>query len=88
MVVETHSAAAVCATVSLGVGVAIVNPLTALEYARSGLQIRRFSHPVPYSVNLVTPLFRPDSESVNRFIEALHHSCRQISAELEAITTS
>lgn len=88
MVVETHSAAAVCATVSLGVGVAIVNPLTALEYARTGLEIRRFSHPVPYSVNLVTPLFRPESPGVARFIDALHHSCRQIGAELEAITAT
>jgi DNA-binding transcriptional LysR family regulator len=85
MVVETHSATAVCATVSLGVGVAIVNPLTALEYVRTGLEIRRFSHPVPYSVNLVTPLFRPESPGVAPFVDALRHSCRRIEAELAAI---
>ena len=85
VVVETHSAAAVCATVRLGVGAAIVNPLTALKYAKMGLQIRRFSHSVPYSVNLVTPLFRPDSLGVEGFIEALHYSCQQISEELKAI---
>nr|WP_315400847.1 LysR family transcriptional regulator [uncultured Duganella sp.] len=85
MVVETHSAAAVCATVNLGVGVAIVNPLTALEYAGNGLRIRRFSHPVPYSVNLVTPLFRPEAPGVERFIDALRASCRQIDEELAAI---
>lgn len=33
MVVETHSAASVCAMVRAGVGIAIVNPLTALDYA-------------------------------------------------------
>ncbi|WP_182915816.1 LysR family transcriptional regulator [Massilia cavernae] len=85
MVVETHSAAAVCATVNLGVGVAIVNPLTALEYTGLGLQIRRFSHSIPYSVNMVTPLFRPESPGMARFVDALRESCRQISEELHAV---
>lgn len=82
MVVETHSAAAVCATVNLGVGVAIVNPLTALEYTRMGLQIRRFSESIPYSVNLVRPLYRPESPGVERFVAALRASCAQIAGEL------
>jgi DNA-binding transcriptional LysR family regulator len=86
MVVETHSASAVCATVRLGVGVAIVNPLTALDYAPLGLQIRRFEHAIAYSVNLVTPLYRPESAGAAHFVEDLRESCRQIGEELRAIT--
>jgi DNA-binding transcriptional LysR family regulator len=37
MVVETHSAASICAMVRAGVGIAVVNPLTALDYAEAGL---------------------------------------------------
>lgn len=86
MVVETLSASAVCETVSLGMGIAIVNPITALSYARSGLQIRRFSHAIPYLVNLVQPMFRPESPVVASFVEVLKSSCQSIEAELLAIT--
>ena len=48
---ETHSAASVCAMVRAGVGVSIVNPLTALDYAGNGvhaiLQHRRTVHRQP-----------------------------------------
>ncbi|MBX8463314.1 LysR family transcriptional regulator, partial [Enterobacter sp. RIT637] len=49
MVVETHSAASICAMVRAGVGIAVVNPLTALDYAASGIVIRRFSISVPFT---------------------------------------
>ncbi|MBZ7334132.1 LysR family transcriptional regulator, partial [Klebsiella michiganensis] len=61
MVIETHSAASVCAMVRAGVGISVVNPLTAMDYASSGVVIRRFSVSVPFSVNLVHPLHRPSS---------------------------
>ena len=86
MVVETVSAGAVCEIVSLGVGIAIVNPLTALSYAGRGLTIRRFSHSIPYSVNLVRPQFRPEASVVTSFVEVLKVSCHQIEVELRAIT--
>lgn len=56
MIVETHSAASVCAMVRAGVGVSVVNPLTALDYAASGLVVRRFSIAVPFTVSLIRPL--------------------------------
>ncbi len=86
MVVETVSAGAVCEMVSLGVGIAIVNPLSALSYAGLGLTIRRFSHSIPYSVNLVRPQFRPEASVVASFVDVLRASCHQIEAELRAIT--
>ncbi|MGS8589374.1 LysR substrate-binding domain-containing protein, partial [Salmonella enterica subsp. enterica serovar Infantis] len=59
MVVETQSAASVCAMVRAGAGVSIVNPLTALDYAASGVNVLRFSIDVPFTVSLIRPLHRP-----------------------------
>ncbi|MZD37643.1 hypothetical protein DCJ57_25880, partial [Salmonella enterica subsp. enterica serovar 4,12:i:-] len=56
-----HSAASVCAMVRAGVGVSIVNPLTALDYAATGIVVRRFSVAVPFTVSLIRPLHRPAS---------------------------
>ncbi|MWL75444.1 LysR family transcriptional regulator, partial [Escherichia coli] len=64
MVVETHSAASICAMVRAGVGISVVNPLTALEYAASGVVIRPFSLSVPFTVSLIRPLHRPASALV------------------------
>ncbi len=67
MVVETHSAASICAMVRAGVGISVVNPLTALEYAASGIAIRPFSLSVPFRVSLIRPLHRPASALVDAF---------------------
>lgn len=67
MVIETHSAASICAMVRAGVGISIVNPLTALDYANSGIAIRQFSIPVPFTVSLIHPLHRPASALVDAF---------------------
>lgn len=67
MVIETHSAASVCAMVRAGAGVSVVNPLTALDYAASGVCVRRFSIDVPFTVSLIRPLHRPASALVDAF---------------------
>jgi DNA-binding transcriptional LysR family regulator len=71
MVLETHSAASVCAMVREGIGLAIINPLTALEFAGQGVRIRRFSVSVAFSINVVKPAYRPQSTLVALFEEAL-----------------
>lgn len=50
---ETHNAASVCAMVKAGVGLSIINPLTALNYASSGVHLRPFSIDVPFIVSLI-----------------------------------
>ncbi|MFZ4624655.1 MAG: LysR family transcriptional regulator [Rhodoferax sp.] len=52
---ETASAVAVCAMVRLGLGVAIVNPLSALELASPELVVRPLSLPIPFRVSLLLP---------------------------------
>jgi DNA-binding transcriptional LysR family regulator len=87
MVVETHSAASVCAMVRAGVGISIVNPFTALDYAwsgeSSGVAIRRLSVDVPFTVSLIRPLHRPGSALVDAFVAHLQGSVRTLAESLE-----
>ena len=52
---ETTSAVAVCAMVQQGLGVAIVNPLTAAAMAGSQLVVRPLTMAIPFSVSLLLP---------------------------------
>ncbi len=85
MVVETHSAASVCAMVRAGAGVSIVNPLTALDYAASGVTVRRFSIDVPFTVSLIRPLHRPASALVDAFSKHLQTHLSRPVEPLEVI---
>lgn len=85
MVLETHSAASVCAMVRAGVGISVVNPLTALDYANSGVAVRRFSIDVPFTISLVRPLHRPASALVDTFAEHLKAAMPRITAPLAAM---
>ncbi|GBU13527.1 transcriptional activator [Enterobacterales bacterium] len=87
LVMETHSAASVCSMVCEGVGVSIVNPLTALDYVERGgkrMVIREFSLPVPFTVSLIRPLHRPASALVTTFIEHCHQQAERFAQRLEA----
>lgn len=81
-IIETTSAASVCAMVKQGLGVAIINPLSGLEAAHSGLSIRRLSVSVPYSVMLIRPEHRPGSAAVDLFCEALRAQALELTARL------
>ncbi len=71
MRLEAASAAAVCALVHQGLGVAIVNPLTALEWADHGLHVRPFSESITFTMSLVLPQHRPSNPLVKFFVECL-----------------
>jgi DNA-binding transcriptional LysR family regulator len=55
MLFETASAAAVCAMVQQGLGLAIVNPLTAFAMAGPQLLVRPLSVAIPFNVSLLLP---------------------------------
>lgn len=82
---ETHSAVSVCALVREGLGVAIVNPLTALAMAGHGLQLRRFAVSVPYRVSLVQPLYRPASPLSATFIDMLQQEAASLQQSLAVL---
>lgn len=71
LAIETHSAAAVCAMVQAGLGLAIVNPLTALACAGPGLQLRRFAVSVPFRVSALLPEYRPAQPLVQALLDCL-----------------
>jgi len=85
MVMETHSAASVCSMVKAGVGISVVNPLTALDYADSGVVIRRFSVDVPFTVSLIRPRHRPASALVDAFSQHLQQHIGLFSQRLDAL---
>lgn len=70
-VIETHSAAAVCFFVQQNVGVGVINPLTALSFADQNVCMRRLSVSIPFSVNLITPLYRPQTSVAATFINEI-----------------
>ncbi|MBV7427978.1 MULTISPECIES: LysR family transcriptional regulator [unclassified Acidovorax] len=84
---ETHSAAAVCAMVEHGLGLAIVNPLTALAAAGSGgrLVVRRLAFSIPFSVACVLPLYRPPLPEVAPMLEALQAEAVDVARQFRAL---
>lgn len=76
--VETTTATGVCSMVASSVGVSIVNPLTASHYAARGVELRRFSVPVPYHVNL----WRPSKELRSTHADLFVHVMRQVADEV------
>lgn len=79
---QTHSAVAVCELVRAGLGIAIVNPLTAAACARDGLVLRPLAVSIPYRVSALLPLHRPAQPLVTALLSALRRvpppsaSCR------------
>jgi DNA-binding transcriptional LysR family regulator len=70
-VIETNSVASVCAMVRQGLGVSIINPLTAQEECGRGLLERPIAVSIPYRVMLVRPAHRPSSMLVDAFIQSI-----------------
>ncbi|MGY4830541.1 LysR family transcriptional regulator [Sphaerotilaceae bacterium SBD11-9] len=83
LAVETASAASVCALVRQGLGVGIVNPLTAMELAGAGLQVRPLSVAISFSVTLVLPQLRPASPLRDAFVTCLRKAAGELETALK-----
>ena len=72
-----------------GVGVSIVNPLTALDYIGTGVNegvcIRPFSVDIPFTISLIQPIHRPSSSLVDTFIEHLKQQAITFQQRLAAV---
>ena len=75
--IESPSAASVCAMVASGLGLAVVNPLTALDYVGRGVVIRRLNVSIAFRVSIVRPLQRSGNSLVDALETALHAQARQ-----------
>ena len=66
--VHTPYAASVCEMALHGLGVGIVNPITALDYAERGLAVRKLSIDVTFSCLLAVPAGKVLSGTAKRFL--------------------
>lgn len=84
MAVESASAASVCALVRAGLGVALVNPLTALAMG-DGLVLRPFAVPIAFEVHLVWPQWRVEHPLRAVLVAALQNTARDWQHRLDAL---
>lgn len=83
--VESASAASVCALVRSGMGVALVNPLTALSMAGPGLVLRPFSVPITFNVNVIWPQWRTEHPLRVELMQALLDTAATFQRRLDAL---
>jgi DNA-binding transcriptional LysR family regulator len=69
--VQTPYAASVCEMALRGLGVGLVNPITALDYAERGLAIRRLSVDVLFSCVLALPVGKVMSGTARQFLSIM-----------------
>ena len=79
---ETPSAVSVCALVRQGLGLGIVNPLTALELTGEGLVVRPLSVSIPFHVALIRPGWRAEHPLRGVFEAALVEAADALQARL------
>jgi DNA-binding transcriptional LysR family regulator len=70
--------------VACGLGMAIVNPLTALHFRGRGLHVRAFVPVIGFRVSVIRPTDRPKLEACDTLIELLRNSCARCLADLAA----
>ena len=82
--IESPSAVSVCALVRQGLGVAIVNPLTALELRGQGLEMRSLSVSIPFHVAVVLPSWRSEHPLRAALLEGLSAAADALRAKLSS----
>lgn len=71
IVFESSYSAPICAMVAEGMGVSILDPLTARAYAGPSLALRAFEPAVPYELKLVSPAGQPRGDRAVAFAALL-----------------
>lgn len=83
LMIETTTATSIGAMVAAGIGVSIVNPLTALAFEGPSLAIRPLAQPIPYSLNLWRPDLARQSHLGERFAEAITWTLEEFAGTLK-----
>ncbi|MHC2357623.1 DNA-binding transcriptional LysR family regulator [Sinorhizobium meliloti] len=76
--IETNTAGSVCALVEQGVGVGLINPISAKTWLGRGIAVRPFSVSIPFVVGICRPLALPASRLADRVTELLLEECRNL----------
>jgi DNA-binding transcriptional LysR family regulator len=75
---ETQLTVTVCSFVLQGLGVSIVDPVTASDYADRGLVVRPFSEAIPFDFGIIYSAFRPRSQLAEEFVTELRACVQEI----------
>ena len=86
LIVETTTATSVCSMVANGVGVAIVNPLTAIHYLKKGIVLRPFEPAIPYRINLWRPKPGHKTAIADEFVGMLRQVCDDVRAQVRSLS--
>ena len=78
---ETSFSATLCALVARGLGVAVIDPLTARTFAGHGIEVRPFAPAVPYELKLVFNAHRPRTAPAEAFGALLHKHLAELAAD-------
>jgi DNA-binding transcriptional LysR family regulator len=68
---ETPYSSITCSLVAQGLGVALVNPLAALDYRHTGIVIKPFLPEIKHSGYLIYPKGRPDDRLISSFLNTM-----------------
>ncbi|MEQ8319187.1 MAG: LysR substrate-binding domain-containing protein [Rhodospirillales bacterium] len=71
IIFDSSYSGSICALVAKGLGISVLDPVTARAYEGPGLALRRFEPRVPYELRLVRAANRPVGAHVRAFAEAL-----------------
>lgn len=80
---DCQSATAICEFVRCGLGVSIINPVSALHHAEQGIVLKPFTPRIGFSVSSLRPLSRPHMPSADLFMRCLGNVSAQITEELQ-----
>ena len=78
LVVETTTATSIGTMVAAGIGVSIINPLSAVAFESAGVVLRRLAQPIPYYLNIWQPDPLRRSQLGERFIETIVNTTNSI----------
>lgn len=81
-ILEVDNSATICQMVLHGVGVSIINPLAANSYASQGLQVRRLSTSIPFTVSIARPTQRSTSHIIENFVDCIRITGNDLSLRI------
>ncbi|MAN79139.1 MAG: hypothetical protein CMM77_13415 [Rhodospirillaceae bacterium] len=82
VVFESSFSASICPLIADGVGVGVLDPLTARAHDRRGVVLRPFRPAVTYELKAVFPAARPLGERAAAFTDLLHRHLEEFGTEI------
>lgn len=85
--IETPTAVSVCSFVCQGLSIAIVNPVTAVDFAGRHLHIRPLAVSLPFRASVIHPEHRPSHPLAGAFVKALQSEAAALRLQLKSNTS-